>query len=100
MIPHIKKILYATDLSRNSIYAFHFAAALAKKHDARIVILHAIPSIPVAPQVEGGLADAHRALEKMQVRKKEKDITEMKRRLQEFCRQAESEIGPACVEFL
>jgi nucleotide-binding universal stress UspA family protein len=42
MIPQIKKILYATDLTKNSSYAFYFAADLAQKHDAQIVILHCI----------------------------------------------------------
>ena len=40
MIPKIKKILYATDLSPNSAYAFRYAINSAIKHDARIVILH------------------------------------------------------------
>ena len=42
MIPEIKNILYATDLSKNSSYAFFYAADMAKRHNARIVILHSI----------------------------------------------------------
>ena len=37
MIPHIKKILYATDLSDNSAYASRYAINLALKHDAGII---------------------------------------------------------------
>ena len=40
MIPDIKKILYATDLSDNSTYAFRYAINSALKHDAGIIILH------------------------------------------------------------
>ncbi len=40
MIPNIKKILYATDLSENSAYAFRYAINSALKHDAGIIILH------------------------------------------------------------
>jgi nucleotide-binding universal stress UspA family protein len=40
MIPKIKKILYATDLSDNSAYAFRYAINSAIKHDAGIIILH------------------------------------------------------------
>ena len=40
MIPEIKKILYATDLSENSAYAFRYAINSALKHDAGIIILH------------------------------------------------------------
>ncbi len=40
MIPTINKILYATDLSDNSAYAFRYAINSASKHDAAIIILH------------------------------------------------------------
>ena len=41
-MPEIKKILYATDLSPNSAYAFRYAINSAKKHDADIIILHVV----------------------------------------------------------
>ena len=34
MIPKIKNILYATDLSKNSAYAFRYAVISAQKHKA------------------------------------------------------------------
>lgn len=40
MIPDIKKILYATDLSENARYALGYAAALANRFDAQITVLH------------------------------------------------------------
>jgi len=40
MSSQIKTILYATDLSKNSAFAFRYAVDMAKTHDARIVILH------------------------------------------------------------
>ena len=40
MIPKINKILYATDLSKNSAYALGYAVNSAKQNDAEIVILH------------------------------------------------------------
>ena len=40
MLPEIKKILYTTDLAPNSRAAFHYAAAVAAKHNAGLVILH------------------------------------------------------------
>jgi nucleotide-binding universal stress UspA family protein len=42
MTQHIKRILYATDLSDNSAYAFGYAINLAKKYDAAINVLHVI----------------------------------------------------------
>jgi nucleotide-binding universal stress UspA family protein len=46
VIPQIKKILYATDLSKNSSYAFFYATDMAKRHNAKIVILHVVQSFP------------------------------------------------------
>ena len=37
MIPQIKRILYATDLSDNSAYVFRYAIDSAKKCDAGII---------------------------------------------------------------
>ena len=48
MIPRIKKILYATDLTDNSAYAFRYAVNSAQKHDAQIIILHVLESIPTS----------------------------------------------------
>lgn len=42
----IKRILYATDLSKNAAYAFRFAVDLAKNHDAEIIFLHVIEKLP------------------------------------------------------
>ena len=42
MTQDIKRILYATDLSDNSAYAFGYAINLAKKFNAEITILHVI----------------------------------------------------------
>ncbi len=41
-MPKIKKILYATDLSPNSDYAFRYAINSAKKHDAEVIILYVV----------------------------------------------------------
>ena len=40
MIPEIKRILYTTDRSDNSAYAFRYAISSALKHGAGIIILH------------------------------------------------------------
>jgi len=42
MIPRISKILYATDLSKNSAYAFRYAVNTAEKHNAKITILYVL----------------------------------------------------------
>ncbi len=42
----IKKILYATDLSENAKPAFSFAADLASRYDAGLIILHVLDEHP------------------------------------------------------
>lgn len=42
----IKKILYATDLSKNAAYAFRYAVDLAKNHGAAIHLLHVVEKLP------------------------------------------------------
>ncbi len=46
MIPQIKKILFPTDLSKNSAYAFYYAVHMARRDEAKIVILHAVEPLP------------------------------------------------------
>jgi len=40
MVPIIRKIIFTTDLSENSRHAFAYAAALATRHGAGIILLH------------------------------------------------------------
>jgi nucleotide-binding universal stress UspA family protein len=51
MTPDIKKILYATDLSANSVYALRHALHSAKRYHAEIIIMHTLesPYIGYAP---------------------------------------------------
>ena len=100
MIPQLKKILYATDLSKNSAYAFSYAADMAKRHDARIVILHTIEPVPESIYVEEGAIGMEEVLKKAKEEQQKGDIEEIKNRLQDFCRKLETQIGPPCVELV
>ncbi len=46
MIPQIKRILFPTDLSKNSAYAFYYAVHMARRDEAKIIILHAVEPLP------------------------------------------------------
>jgi nucleotide-binding universal stress UspA family protein len=99
MIPEIKKILYATDLSKNSSYAFLYAADMAKRHNARIVILHSVE--PVPHMYSEGMADrVEEVLQKAKKREREADTEEITKRLQEFCKKVEKQTGPPCLELV
>jgi nucleotide-binding universal stress UspA family protein len=84
MIPRIKNILYATDLSRNSAYAFRYAVNSAQKHDAKIYILHVIEALPSAAE---GLITQFIGEEKLRKMRKEteEDLLErIRERLRQF----------------
>jgi nucleotide-binding universal stress UspA family protein len=99
MIPGIKKILYATDLSKNSSYAFLYAADMAKRHNARIVILHSVePVYYMYPEEMSGRVDA--ILQKAKKEEWVTDLEEIKKYLQEFCNKIENQIGPPCVDLV
>jgi len=51
MLPSIKNILYATDLSKNSAFAFRYAMTLANALDAKITILYILPKVDSAMEV-------------------------------------------------
>jgi len=99
MIPQINKILYGTDLSKNSAYAFFYAVDMAKKHNASIVILHTIEPIRQYIYDEGGIG-FEGMLKKAKEKEQEMDIEEIKKRLQEFCKMTETQIGSPCVELV
>jgi nucleotide-binding universal stress UspA family protein len=45
----LRTVLYPTDFSEQAGYALPLAAALARNHRARLVVLHVVPSPAVAP---------------------------------------------------
>lgn len=93
MIPQIRKILYATDLSKNSAYAFYYAVDMAKKYDASIVILHVVEPVPHV-YAEGG-AGVLRSIEKQQ---QASDLKEIEKRVEAFCGRIEKSAGYPCTD--
>lgn len=82
MIPRFKKILYATDLTENSAYAFRYAVSLAQPHGAKIHILH------VLEEIRGNILSAYFDMEKLQeIREKGKEELKdrIRKRLEIFC---------------
>lgn len=85
MYPEIKTILYATDLGDHMRPVFRFALGIAKKHEARITMLHVaeplgsgvltaidiyMPDVTVKEVVRDGM---------------QKALADMQRRLDAFC---------------
>ena len=87
MVPKIKKILYATDLSQNSAYAFRYAVEAAEIYEAEIYILHVLERIPSA---EGYLlrdSPLGKRLKSEYEAERTEAVKKIKSRLGDFCRQ-------------
>lgn len=92
MLPTIKKILYATDLSENSRLAFGYAASLAKQYLAEIIVVHTIE--PVNPNTAMQISGAMGEMEwvNLQADFEGSMVDNLGTKLREFCRQMETEI--------
>jgi len=96
MTSQIKKIFYATDLSKNSVYAFQYAMNMAEKYDAEIIILHVLEPIPsVARHYMKIYVDEAKWEEKIKY-EQNLAIEQIKNRIQEFCKQ-ETQNAPQCL---
>ena len=99
MIPEIKKILYATDLSENARYAFTYAVSLADRYGAKITILHVLEELhPGATNLAAQIVGEEKWNE---LRKdNEQNVIHMiKTRLETFCEDVANEV-PQCQFFV
>jgi nucleotide-binding universal stress UspA family protein len=89
MIPKIKNILYATDLSKNSAYAFRYAVNSAEHHKAKIHILHVMEN-DLANQFPFGVdlfpQFSQAELDEAYLKKRGAIRLEIKKRLGDFCK--------------
>lgn len=94
-MPEIKNILYATDLSKNSAYAFRFATEMAEKYNAVIYILNVIEEIPDSAKniLENYLSEEQY---KKFLNKKEELKSIITERLNIFCENVQKD-NPQCV---
>jgi len=91
----IKKILYATDLSKNSAYAFLYAVDYAEKHDAQIIILHVNERLSRADmtELEDNLLMAKHM--KAAVKNRSNTVHIIKKRVTNFCEKVQKD-DPSC----
>jgi len=85
MVPEIRRILYATDLSKNALHAFSYAVEFARRLGAMIVVLHVIEpaSVTFGEQVKKMAED----------REYESTIREITQRWQRFSESVDPELG-------
>ena len=85
MLPKIRKILYATDLSDNSRRAFGYAAGLAELYNAQMMVLHVVE--PINPNTYMQISSMMGETEwvNLQLERDNEIIAEIKSRLKRFC---------------
>lgn len=95
MLPEIKNILYATDLSENAKYAYQYAAGLAQQYNAQITILHVIEKINTNTflQIQGYVGEEKWS--ELQENKQSDLVAKIKGRLGSFCDEISAEMD-AC----
>ena len=95
MLPQIKNVLYATDLSENARYAYKYAASLAQQYEARVTILHVIekPTAETFLQIQGYIGEEK--WKQLQEEKQADFVSRIKGRLTDFCDEISSEVD-AC----
>lgn len=85
-LPEYKTIVYATDLGDNTRPVFRTALSLARKYEAKIIMLHVVEPISSSMQA---VVDTY--LTEIDAKKVYKDnlqavLVKMKQRLKDFCR--------------
>ncbi len=95
MLPEIKTILYATDLSDNARYAYRYAASIAQRYSAQITILHVIENLTTDTflQIHGYVGKEK--WKELQQEKQADFVSRIRGRLSNFCDEISSEID-AC----
>ncbi|MBW1924320.1 MAG: universal stress protein [Deltaproteobacteria bacterium] len=95
MLPEIRKILYATDLSENARHAFGYAVSLANRYGAGITIMHVLEDVqPFADSLVVNMLGEERWKE---LRKANEDqvLERLRGRLKDFCDEVSREL-PSC----
>ena len=84
MIPEIRHILYATDLSENAQYAFGYAASLAIRYNAQITILHVLEEISPTTMLLIGDIVGEKRWSSLRSEKEREVIASIQKRLEDF----------------
>ena len=101
MIPQIKKILFTTDLSQESRYAYDYAVSAADRYGATITILHVMEEISPSTNIhlksfigeEGWqkLQENHEQEARQILIGKKKEGAMIREALHEFCKEAQKD---------
>jgi len=97
MFSKYTKILYTTDLSKPSVYAFRHAVNALENKDAQIIILHVMERIPSVDDWLLRDSPLGKGLKKEYESEQHKAEAIIKKRLEDFCQQ-ELKFKPALLK--
>jgi nucleotide-binding universal stress UspA family protein len=98
MLPEIKKILYATDLSENARYAARYAVALGERFDAEVTILNVIERISANIHSRVAAMLGEEEWQEIQVRRQKEIFTIIQERLRNFCQELQGQLAGCRLE--
>lgn len=87
MIPEIKHILYATDLSDNAAHAFGYAASLANRYEAKISVMHVIEELSASSNIQLAEMLGEAKWKEIQDQNTQNVLETITRRLELFCKE-------------
>ncbi len=93
MVPEIKKILYATDLSENAKHAFGYAFDLAKRYNAMVTILYVMEALNHLTESQVKELLGKNEWEKVKSEKLEYLTEKINNRIESFCQEMDSKIA-------
>ena len=88
MVPEIKRILLATDLSENARYAYRYATALAEPLNARVVILYVMENLSASARWLVGDIVGETRWKSMEQARETEVLDAIRMRIRAFCRQS------------
>ena len=92
MVPEIKKILYATDLSESARHAFLYAADLAQRYDAMITIVYVMENLNHTVELQIREMMGQKQWEQLQSEKQDYLANKIKSKIEDFCKEMQSHI--------
>ena len=95
MIPEIKKIFYATDLSENARHSFGYAASLANSYGAGITMLHVLEDVSAYQDSLVINVIGEQKWDELRKNKEQVVLDTIRERLEKFCEDVSHEL-PAC----
>lgn len=95
MLPQLKNILYATDLSENARHAYTYAASLAQQYSAHITILHVVEKLSAETFLQIQDYVGKDKWKQLQDEKQADFISTIKGRLSTFCDEISNDLD-AC----